>query len=395
MESERFLRRRGDANFLVLHYRDGVRTFLERLIERGWSVDYESDGQPLGLKKHLEAISLEPGSQWEISPSPQKTLHDLKALETKLDLEVRSVLDSDIEWWPMGLNTLESVDTIELLPSPRYALMDRHFSRLGGRGREMMRRTCGLQINFDFATELEGLSMLRTAFRLSPFLGTLFSNSVVRDRSGQLHAVSDRHLIWTQTDSARCGFLPGIFDSDFSLHHYCEFIAKMPLMYAYDLQGKAIDCEGRSLSELADFKGQNLIEANGLASCRQNFMESRLKPCCVEIRFLDQQPDAFRMAAIAMVTGLIYDEENREAIGSFTKSATTEHLRKLMERGARRGLSEEGIYPFCVELFQRAQRGLLERAFGEEIFLAPIEELLRSSLTVGEYLEACPERPLC
>ena len=66
-----------------------------------------------------------------------------------------------------------------------------------------------------------------------------------------------------------------------------------------------------------------------------------------------------------MVTGLLYSEENREAMALFMKDATVDQLRRLMERGARRGLAEEGIYPFCLELFRLAERGLLERSYQE------------------------------
>lgn len=381
-----------DKTGQVLHYRGAMDRLLKALMdEKKWAVDYESEGQILGLKRSLHAISLEPGGQFEVSAAPRATLHEVRDLQMQIDREIMGLaIAKDWKFYELGVNPFESEDEIELLPSPRYRLMDAYFQKSGKRGRQMMRLSTGVQVNLDFSSESEAVSMIQTSFRVVPILATLFSNSpYLHGRAtGNL---SERHLIWTDTDAKRSGFLEAVFDSDFNFESYVRAVSKIPLMYYFDEGGKAQDPRGMSFNELPD----SLKKANALSCMRQLFSEVRFKPCCVEIRSFDQLPDAYRYAVVAMSIGLVYDDENREIIADKMKDFGPKDLAKMMEDGARRGLKADRVYPLALDFLAMARRGLERRGFDEVGFLEPAEELMRSTVTPAEkLLMTVGERPL-
>jgi glutamate--cysteine ligase len=333
------------------------------------------DGALLGVKRGFHAISLEPGGQFEVSAAPQKTIQDVQSIEREIDRDVIASFDSpDWRFIGEGFNRWQEVSQIQLLPSPRYRLMDQYFSQIKSRGQEMMRKTCGIQVNMDFSSEIEGLSMLQTGFRIAPVLSTLFSNS----RAGQ--HLGERQLIWEETDSRRSGFLKDIFHPDYSFEHYIETLSKLPLMYAFDESDKVFDPLGKSLANLSVTQ----LQKNILSCSRQIFTHVRFKPCCVEMRFLDQQEEDLRFGVTAMVVGLIYDDANRDEIAKIMRNITVPQLEKLMHEGSCFGFKADGIYKTAIQFLKMAENGLIRRGFGEESYLAPVEDLLRRCETPAE-----------
>ena len=368
-----------DGHFL--HYKPHLQGLLEALVaQKGWAVDYEDSGNFLGLKKGLDTISLEPGSQFEVSVSPQKTIFDIKKRQSEIDAEIMSLpIAQGWKWVSTGINPHDVALDRGLLPSPRYALMNQYFETHGTRGRDMMRLTTGLQINLDFADEAEGVDMLRLAYYLCPFFSAMFSNSPFYMGARSV-ALSERQLVWKEMDPLRSGFLPFIFEKDFSLKKYAEHVSSVPLMYAYDENGKVWDPQGKSLSDMPE----NLAQKNALGALRQLFTHVRLKPCCVEIRYLDEQEENMRYAATALSVGLLYDEANRAALLERFQQMGLEEMILLTDVGAVKGLQVKTIHDVCSGLKNLAEEGLKRRGFGEEKFLAPVEEMLQSKKTPAD-----------
>lgn len=370
-----------DSNGRFLRYQSDYKQLLSDLVaQKDWKVDYQPDGHILGLSRQLSTISLEPGSQFELSLAPRKKIQEIVELQKQLDEQILSFpYSKDWRFLGLGLNPLENPDQIELLPSPRYQLMDRYFRSNGTRGREMMRLSAGLQINLDFGSEEEGIEMLRVGFYLAPFLATLFSNSP--KQNGKLTGnLSERHFVWRETDPARSGFLDFIFEKDFRLKRYAQHICKIPMMYAYDGNGEAFDSKGASLCELP----ASLIKKNAMPALRQIFTEIRLKPCCVEVRYFDQVPQRWRMSAVAMTVGLLYDDQIRTELASEAQKFSGAELRALMKSGAVQGLQNEEIYKGLCKLVRQAHQGLQRRGYQEEKFLGAVEKLLETRKTPAE-----------
>jgi glutamate--cysteine ligase len=360
-----------------------MRPWLQALVQdKKWEVDYESEGNLLGIKKNLNAISLEPGGQFEVSAAPQKTLQEVRNLQEKIDAELFSLsLSKSWQFFNIGVNPFEHEDLIEILPSPRYRLMDEYFKKTGRRGRQMMRLTTGVQVNLDFSSEAEAVVMLQASFRAVPVLATVFANSPYYHGkpSGTL---SERHRIWLDTDPLRSGFLDFIFDETFSFKKYIDHLSKLPLMYYFGESGSAEDPKGKSYSDLP----AALRKKNAVSCMRQLFTEVRYKPCCVELRCFDQLSPADRYAAVAMSVGLLYDEENRAWLNAEFRDFKAAELSLMMDEGAVKGLKTGRIYALALEFLKRAEMGLVRRGYGEEKFLVAAENLIRSTETPAERL---------
>jgi glutamate--cysteine ligase len=378
IEVERFLVRGNRP----LRYESEVRELLEKLVaSNGWKSSYEVEGKLLAISKDGHAISIEPGGQFEVSSGPQESVSVLKQVKDEIDAELKPLLGDDVSFLCTGLNPWESPEDIPLLPSPRYALMNKLFESTGKRGKEMMRLSLGLQMNLDIDGEKEAIEMLRAGFYSAPALSAMFSNSPYSKGKKTDH-VSDRHFVWRDTDPARQGFPAFIFDEGFDLKSYSTFISRTPLMYAYDKDGNVWDPQGKCLAEI----DSDLQEANALSAVRQIFTEVRLKPCCVEIRCFDQVEDDERYAATGIVTGLLYDEENRAWLNKKFSGVKGAELAAVMKIGAETGLKNDEIYATAKEFLAVAEKGLIRRGLGEENFLGPAEEILKNRKVPAENL---------
>ncbi|MBN8555588.1 MAG: hypothetical protein J0L93_09100 [Deltaproteobacteria bacterium] len=372
-----------DEKGQCLRYEPQMRKLLEALVaEKGWRKDYEVDGKLLALQKNLHSISLEPAAQFETSLAPRKTISEIEKAQLEIDASVASLeISKSWKFLSIGVNPWETPEDSNLLPSPRYSLMDQYFRKNGTRGREMMRLTTGLQVNLDFSSEAEGIEMIRAAFGLTPYLSTIFSNSPYM-YGKKTEALSNRHLIWEGMDPLRGGFLDFVFDPNFSLKKYADHIASIPLMYAYDKEGNVFDPQGKALK---DFPGK-CMESNALSAMRQMFAEVRFKPCCVEVRCFDQVSEEFRYGATALTVGLLYDDENRKFYNQKFLNADVKRLKTEMHEGAMRGLKVNSIFELSKEMLKRAEAGLKKRNFGEEKYLAPVENLIRQRKTPADLL---------
>ncbi len=378
LEIERFAYRQK-----ILGYEPDLRLVLEGLIrEKNWTADYAFEGQVTAIHKNLHMISLEPGSQFEVSPAPRKTVQETQDTLEQIDSEIKSLAPAkDIQWLELGMNPWDRPLDRLLLPNPRYHLMNAHFQKIGKRGQEMMRLTTGLQINLDYQTDYEAVEMLRTAYRISPVLSAMFANSPYAFGKKTEH-LSERAFVWKETDAARSGFWSMVFDQDFNLEKYCEAVARIPLMYAYDEEGNVFDPKGALFKDLPT----PLKKKNALGALRQIFTEVRIKPCCVELRSFDQQKSANRYALLALVVGLLYDEENRFILRKKLGSVDLEQLEFWMTEGAATGLKSDTLYLLSKEFLRLAEAGLERRGYGEENFLSAAIEIIRNRKTPAEAL---------
>ncbi|MFP3656180.1 glutamate-cysteine ligase family protein, partial [Burkholderia sp. SIMBA_052] len=77
----------------------------------------------------------------------------------------------------LGAAPIWQHDEMPLMPKGRYKLMNDYMERVGTMGRSMMRRTCTVQVNLDFASEADMVQKLRVALALQPVATALFANS--------------------------------------------------------------------------------------------------------------------------------------------------------------------------------------------------------------------------
>ncbi len=349
--------------------RPGAEKLLLELHKRhGWELVENPQGRPLGLQSPYGKVSLEPGSQLEVSTDPLPNLNRIDEAISSFEERVRAITDPwHLKWLDSGIHPHTSPDDVELIPSPRYHIMDRHFSDLGGLGRHMMRLTSSIQINLDYSSETEAMEMLRVALLLTPVSYSMFANSRIQGST----PLSRRYAIWKQTDPDRTGILGEVFSPNYGFADYAERVWKTPLMFYQVEGGDYAPAHRESLLQLQEKHPQKgaLLEANQWNAVRQMFTEVRLKPGYIEVRSVDGQSPNVRYAAAAFWMGVMYSSDARRFVLERLKGLNPRELEIAADEVAEHGGTRLKSYPLedlTQELLNFSQSELKRRNFGEE-----------------------------
>ncbi|MEM9854743.1 MAG: glutamate-cysteine ligase family protein, partial [Pseudomonadota bacterium] len=129
-----------------------IKAMLEGLRDSyGWRA-IEEAGHLIGLEKDGANISLEPGGQLELSGAPLTSIHETCDEVNAHLAEVRDVADRiGAGFIGLGAAPVWTHEQTPMMPKGRYKLMDSYMGRVGTTGTWMMRRTCTVQVNLDFA----------------------------------------------------------------------------------------------------------------------------------------------------------------------------------------------------------------------------------------------------
>lgn len=68
----------------------------------------------------------------------------------------------------LGFDPKWRIDEIPIMPKGRYKLMKEYMPRVGSHGRDMMFRTCTVQVNLDFDSEQDMVNKMRVGLALQP-----------------------------------------------------------------------------------------------------------------------------------------------------------------------------------------------------------------------------------
>ena len=206
----------------------GVCNFL-RTFAKSENWDYITDDYNIiGLKQGHDTITLEPGSQVELSIEPKNTIFDLKKKVDELDFLMRPILDRfNIKLLKYGVSPLSTHKSISLIPKRRYRIMAQYL--WGILSDVMMRETAGVQCCIDFENEEDAMRKFLIANKLTPFITAMFANSPIRG-GVETGYKSFRALSWLNTDNDRCGFC-GKMDAEFSFEKYIDEVLKCPMIF--------------------------------------------------------------------------------------------------------------------------------------------------------------------
>jgi glutamate--cysteine ligase len=379
--------------------------FSELRARHGFEVFLEGENI-VGLERDGAPITLEPGGQFELSGAPLHSLHDTCGeFHAHLD-QIKQVSDRfGIAWVGLGIQPLVDVDDVPRMPRERHRQMRAHFARHGGRlAPYMMHATCGVQANFDFSDELDAGRKLRAANAASPIVTALYANSCLT--LGKPNGFeSFRAQVWRDTDSARCGFLPGVFAEDFfergAYRTYADWALDVPVMFL--VRGGRYRLVGtRSFRDLFE-SGEKLTLADWSLHLTTLFPEVRLKRV-IEVRGADAGPPGLVCALPALWKGLLYDDAALEALNQRLGHWTWADVDGIHAQIARSGLSaatpDGSVLSVAAELLQIAAGGLrraeTRNATGEseEIFLKPLFEVVERGESPARQLLAQWEGPL-
>ena len=398
-EHEKFVYRHADYRAPGYDEPGGIRDLLMALTEFGWRPVIEGDNV-IALTGSDGSVSLEPAGQFELSGAPLDNLHQTCA-ETGRHLEQVLAAGEKLGLGFLGLGMWPDKTRAELpiMPKGRYAIMLRHMPRVGSMGLDMMLRTCTIQVNLDYSSEADMAKKFRVGLALQPLATALFANSPFTEGKPNGY-LSYRSHIWSDTDPARTGMLPFVFEDGFGYERYADYALDVPMYFVYR-GGKYIDAAGLSFrdfmkGELAVLPGERPTLDDWNDHLSTAFPEVRLKSF-LEMRGADGGPWNRICALPALWVGLLYDQGALDAAWDLVKGwdmAGREDLRASVPRlGLDAPLPGGGcLRDIAGEVLDIAHAGLAARArldgggSDETGFLDPLREIARSGKVPAQAL---------
>jgi len=378
----------------------GVRMILEGLTRFGWEPVVEGNN-PIALTRGDASITLEPGGQFELSGAPLETLHETAAENSEHLDEVREVANElGIGYIGLGFAPQWKREDVHWMPKGRYKIMRDYMPKKGRLGLDMMLRTCTVQTNLDFASEVDMVKKFRVSLALQPLATALFANSPFLE-GRESGFKSYRSHIWTDTDPDRCGMLPFVFEAGFGFERYVDYLLDVPMYFVYR-DGRYIDVAGQSFRDF--LKGRlpgrpgELPTINDWADhVTTAFPEVRLKRY-LEMRGADSGPLPALNALPALWVGLLYEQGSLDAAWDLVKDWTIEDHDYLRSHAPRTGLSTKfqglplsDLARDVVEIAHaglRARKQLDAEGNDETVYLAPLDRAVASGLAPADELLA-------
>ncbi|HEY1245085.1 MAG TPA: glutamate--cysteine ligase [Hyphomicrobiaceae bacterium] len=409
-EHEKFLFHTDTLSPVPYEGERGVRALMQSLIDRfGWLPIMEGDTIVALKRPEGEAggtVSLEPGGQFELSGDPLQSIHQVAA-ETQAHLDQCRQVGP-----PLGIGFLGvgfaphwTLAQIPRMPKQRYELMTRYMPKVGTRGLDMMYRTCTIQVNLDFGEEADMVQKFRVSLALQPVATAIFACSPFTE--GRPNGfLSVRSEIWRDTDRARTGMLPFVFEPGMGFERYADYALDVPMYFVYR-DGRYIDTAGASFRDflagkLEQLPGERPTLDDWSDHLTTLFPEVRMK------RFLEMRgADGGRWRRICAVpafwAGLLYDRTALDAAWDLVRDWSAEERQALRDAVPRTGLATPLRGSTALEVARAAcaiardglaRRGLRDaRGNDESRFLEPVEAVLREGASPAQEMLARYQGP--
>jgi glutamate--cysteine ligase len=374
----------------------GIEAVLRGLAERfGWEPKLDR-GRIIALYGRQANITVEPGGQLELSGEQCESIH---CAHRELIEHIREVVsvgaEHGIVFLGLGIQPLSTVDEIEWVPKRRYEIMGPYMRRVGRLGQAMMKQTATVQANFDFGDERDAIQKMRAAMGIAPLISAMFANSSISEGRANGYMTLRGH-IWTDTDAARSGMLPFIFEPHAAVDDYVEYALDVP-MYFIIRNGDYVDLSGlpfrRFLTE--GHAGHRATLDDWALHLTTLFPEVRLKRY-LEVRSADSQPPEMMLALPALMKGILYEPDSLEGAWDLVRRWSWEERVAVYRAAHREGLRAKvrGILlaELARELIVIASAGLRrqnhtnERGEDESVYIERLTELVREGKSLGRLL---------
>lgn len=360
---------------------DDVVKILNCFDEAKWERLYEFDNL-VGLKSDIGIISLEPGSQVELSLLPFEKIDDIanklsrfyKELSEYADKIGAIVLNS-------GIQPVSTFEDITVIPKKRYEYMTKYLPSKNLTPFIMMRETAGIQSNFDYKTEEDALRKLSLALKMSPIVSSIYANSPVRN-SKLTGYKSFRANSWLNVDEDRCGYISSkLFDSkyNFTFKDYVDVLLNVPMIFIQ--RGNTYFSYSKSFREFMK-NGYNGIHAQ--ISDWENhislyFPDVRLKSY-IEIRNHDAQNEVMTFSVPAFWKGIMYNKDAISEIESILSKYSYEDFIRLRKETPIKAIDAKlgrySILELIKEFFDISYSVLKSKNQNEEKYLEPVYEYI-------------------
>ncbi len=365
----------------------GVVDVLRHLAARGWKEDRESDDGPLlALLRDGASITLEPGSQLELSGAPLTTIHETEAEFLAHLAEIAPISRQlGVTWLGVGFHPFARRSDYVFVPKQRYGVMREYLPTRGALALDMMLRTATVQANYDFCSEEDAIRKMRVALALGPVTTAMFANSPFYEGAA-FGGKSFRARVWLDVDPDRSGLVPALWREGSGFRDYIEWALDVP-MFMFKRGGKRVENTGQTFRAFwtDGYEGHRPTVGDFTTHLNTLFPEVRLKKT-IEVRGADAQGLLLTPALAALYTGIFYDakalSEVEALVQDFTLEETLAVRRHVPESalsspfrgGTLRGLAEAVILAAEGGLSRRAR--LSPELRDERVYLAPLKALV-------------------
>ncbi len=357
-----------------------ILAMLEGLRDRFNWTEVREAGNLIGLERDGANISLEPGGQFELSGAPLDSIHQTCDEVNEHLREVKEVADGiGARFIGLGAAPEWTHDQMPVMPKGRYKLMTDYMDKVGTHGKQMMYRTCTVQVNLDFADEADMVQKFRVALALQPVATALFANSPFFEGKPNGHK-SWRSRIWRDLDPARTGMLPFVFEDGMGFERYVQYALDVPMYFVYR-DGEYIDALGQSFRDFMQGKlpalpGETPTLSDWADHLTTIFPEARIKQY-MEMRGADGGPWRRLCALPAFWVGLMYDKGSLDAAWDLVKNLNADTREGLRVAASVKGLQGEAggvkLLDLAREAVKIAEAGLKARARAGNAGLVPDE----------------------
>ena len=367
-------------SYKAVTYSDVVK-ILKSFSEIGWEKIFEGDNL-IALKSDDGMISLEPGSQIELSLKPLKTLEEIDIKLTEFYNNLRDFADkTGAVILDSGIQCVSTFEDIDIIPKKRYEYMTKYLPSKNLSPFIMMRETAGIQVNFDYKSEEDAIKKLSLSLKMSPIISSIYANSPLRN-SQLSEYKSLRADSWLKVDEQRCGFISKkLFDKDlnFSFSDYVETLLDVPLIFIQ--RGENYYYTDKTFRE---FLSEGFLDFSANMNDWQNhislyFPDVRLKSY-IEIRNHDAQNPIMTFSVPAFWKGIIYNPEAMEEIEKILSVYTYEDFMTLRKDTPLFGINAQigkiKVIDLIKEFFDISYYSLKSLGSDEEKYLDCVYEYI-------------------
>jgi glutamate--cysteine ligase len=381
VEHERFLFEGVDKKRITYQK---LKKLFQNLEKKDWKPIYENNNI-IGLKKGNQQITTEPGLQCELSGAPLENIHQVCNESSNYLKEIKEASSGlDINTASVGFDPFNDLASIPRSPKERYKIMTNEMPKGGSLSLEMMYRTCGIQINYDYTSEKNFEKIFRLGNYLVPLTIALYANSPFKNGKPTGY-LSYRNKVWQKT--SRGGIMPIAFEN-LTFEKYFDYVINYPVLFAIR-DKKYIKPSGQAFKDFIEGKFSNLKEEANIKDFETHlatiFTEVRLKQF-IEVRSLDTCDWGCICNGPAFFTGLFYGplDEAFNIISKWSKDNVMNAYLESPKKGLSTELEGKKLYEWGDIFLKLAKDGLINRKKmnvknkNETIYLLHTENVIKN-----------------
>ena len=369
-----------------------LKKLFENLKKNGWQPVLEKENI-IGLKRGAQQITTEPGLQCELSGEPLENIHQVCNESAGYLKEIKEAsIGLDISTASIGFDPFNDLESTPINPKERYKIMTKEMPKGGELSLEMMYRTCGVQINYDYTSERNFAKIFKLANYLVPLTIALYANSPFKDGK-TVGYNSYRNKVWQKT--ARGGIMPIAFEK-LTFEKYFDNVITYPILFAIR-DNKYVHPNGQNFKDFIEGKFTNIKSEANLEDFETHlatiFTEVRLKQF-IEVRSLDTCDWGCICNGPAFFTGLFYGQldEAYEIVSKWKKDSIMNAYLESPKKGLYTEMEGKKLYEWGAVFLNLAKNGLIKRKIlndknkDETIYLLHTENVIKNKKNRAQLL---------